>query len=320
MTDIRPFDWRDIALLRRLGDRGACPNAQMAYTRGVHVLQNALLDVFTPNRHVITLVVRTEGSEPAEAIGQCVRFNGRPNAHMTFISPTEALGERSGMSLLEGLASAAGKLGAHHLVADVDEDSPAFEGLRRAGFAIYARQRVWVLKSAEGVGKDALADSWRLETSRDILVAHALYGNLVPALVQSVELPPEYTGRNLVYWSGGEILGYLDLEQGPLGTWIQPYFHPAGERFDELMAGFVAQTHRHRKWPLYVCVRSYQSWMGRILDRMGFEPCADQAVMVKRLTVRLRAPERVAAPNLEGRYPETSVPYAGVHVNKERPA
>ena len=304
---IRPFDWRDVALLYRVRDRGLCTDSQLSFTRGANALQHALLDVFSPGKTTLTLVARPDRKDGLAAVGQCVHYNGQLNAKLAFIGPTEALDQDSGSELLDALARAVGEHGAHNLVADIDEDSPAFERLRQAGFAIYARQRVWRFADA-AAGHGALAESaWRIEISSDDPAAQGLYHNIVPGLVQQVEPPPKHTGSNLVHWHQGELLGYLDLQRGPLGTWVQPYFHPAAEGFDALLAGFLADAARPKR-PLYVCVRSYQSWMGGPLERLGFEPCTDQAVMVKRLAVGIRKPAASRIPAVEGTYPEPTAP------------
>lgn len=308
---IRDLDWRDLRLLHRVRDRGLCPDSQLAFTRGAHAMQNVLLDPFIRGKSVITLVSR---SGDFEAVGQCIYQSDAPNARLSFFGPAEALDHDAGLLLLESLAAAVGEHGAPNLVAEVDERSEAFERLRSAGFAIYARQRIWRLdgpsdhpkKQAEPSGEGV----WRVESSRDTHAAHGLYHNIVPGLVQQVEPPPTRPGHNLVYLREGEMLGYLDIERGPLGAWIQPYFHPAVEGFQGLLGNYLRDVPRDR--PVHVCVRSYQSWMSGPLERLGLQPCVDQAVMVKRLAIGVRRPAATSLPAVEGTYPEPTAPIARI--------
>ena len=203
-----------------------------------------------------------------------------------------------------------GEHGAPSLIAEVDERSEAFEHLRSAGFAIYVRQRIWQLDEIEQEFESAEGDIWRLESSEDRSAAQSLYHNIVPGLVQQVEPPPTRPGHNLVYWREGELLGYLDIERGSLGTWIQPYFHPAVEGFQGLLGAYLKEVRRDR--PVYVCVRSYQSWMSRPLERLWFEPAVDQAVMVKRLAIGVRSQVASPLPAVEGTYPEPTAPIARI--------
>ncbi len=94
--------------------------------------------------------------------------------------------------------------------------------------------------------------------------------------------------------------------------WVQPYFHPAAERADDLLAGFLTQYAPQPNKPLFTCVRSYQGGLAEPLDRLGFEPHSDQAVMVKRLAVAVRHPARVPLPALEGTQPEPTAPFSPV--------
>ncbi len=305
---IRPFDWRDLALLRRVRDRGLCLDAQLAFTRGPHILGNALREALAPGRSACTLVARPEGDGIA-ALGQFVQRGEEPHAKLAFLGPVEALEQDIGGQLLDALAHVAGERGAHNLIADVDESSPAFEGLRRAGFAIYARQRVWRLADQ----REALTPPdavWRMEAPHDGHAIRSLYLNLVPGLVQQVEPSPSRTAGGLVYWREGELLGYLDVERGPRGIWVHPYFHPAVEHIERLLAGLLALLHPEDRRPLFVCVRSYQSWLNDPLARLGFEPWVDQAVMVKRLTAAVRRPALAALPAIEGTRPEPTAPFS----------
>jgi len=45
--------------------------------------------------------------------------------------------------LIEHLTAQAGEWQAFHVIAEVDETSEVFIALRKAGFAVYAWQRVW---------------------------------------------------------------------------------------------------------------------------------------------------------------------------------
>jgi hypothetical protein len=306
LSVIRPFDWRDLALLYRVRDRGLCTDAELAFTRGVNALQHALLDVFTPGKTTITLVARPKRRDGEAAVGQCVLRNGQPNARLSFVGPASALDHESGPELLEALARSAGEHGAHNLVADVEEASPAFESLRHSGFAIYARQRIWSIDGAAVEG-EAGENVWRSESAADEAAAQGLYLNLVPGLVQQVEPPPRRSGHNQVLWQEGQLMGYLEVLRGPLGTWVQPYVHPAAQSFDRLLAGFLASDPSPSR-PLYLCVRSYQSWMGGPLEHLGFVPIADQAVMVKRLAALVRRPVASTLPAGERTYPEPSAP------------
>jgi hypothetical protein len=307
---IRTADWRDLSLIHKVRNSGLCLDSQLAYTRGPSNFQSTVLDLLTPGRSAQTLVDRPSSKNGPSAMGQIVHRMGYPQARITYIGPEEAVTNTSGLALLDELSHAAGERGAHHLIAEVDETSAMFERLREAGFAIYARQRVWHLNKIPKQPGSAEDTSWRPAKSSDEPTISHLYINIVPALVQQVEQPPSVSRGDLTHSLDGDVLGYLDIERGARGVWVQPYLHPAAENVDELLSGFLDGYSDTRRRPLYFAVRSYEGWVGHGLERLGFEVCSDQAVMVKRLAALIRHPARAAIPAVEGTRPEPTTPFA----------
>jgi hypothetical protein len=305
---VRPLDWRDLPALHRVRSRGLCLHAEVAYTRGPQTLQTALLDMLTPGRLTHTLVAPGLDDERT-AIGQILQREPSAPARLVFFGPAEALAQANGARLLDALCQAAGQGGAHNLIADVDEHGPAFECLRAAGFAIYARQRIWRRAPTETPTARRSGSLWRPEGAADAPAIQALLANLVPGLVQQVETSPNRLRRGYVYRDDDELRGYLDVERGALGIWLQPYLHPAVETIDPLLAALVREVDHQAGRPLFLCVRSYQGWMSGPLTRFQFEPVSDQAVMVRRLAAAVRATERARRPALEGT-PEPTAPIA----------
>ncbi len=201
--------------------------------------------------------------------------------------------------------------GAHNLIAEVDEDQPAFECLRRAGFAVYARQQIWRWEGTPSPEQE-VDDVWRSEVPGDGEAIAWLVANLVPGLVLQVEAAPGRSRRGLLHWAEGELRAYLDLERGPRGVWAQPYIHPAVEAIDMLLAAFLRRSAESDR-PVYLCLRSYQGWMVGALVRLGFERVAEQAVMVRRLAATVRRAVPAPLPALDGRRVEPTTPFAGMH-------
>jgi hypothetical protein len=316
---IRSFDWRDLPLLHRIRDRGLCLDSQLAFTRGPNVLQYALLDMLGPGRTAHTFVGRPGGQA---SIAQVLLPPGRNVAHIAFVSPAEMLEHSQGAEMLEAMARAGAEHGAHGLIAEVDEHSPAFESLRRFGFAIYSRQRIWRLSADSEAPAPAPEPAteehtvlWRPAAPADEPAINSLYLNLVPALVQQVEPPPIRHGHDMVHWHQAELLGYLSFDGGPRGIWIQPYFHPGAEDPDRLLGTLLSDLEDRRQRPLYVCVRSYQSWMTAPLHALGFEALTDQAVMVKRLAVSVRQPQLAVLPALEASLPKPTAPLTRIETD-----
>jgi hypothetical protein len=267
-----------------------------------------LVDLVTPGRTAFTFVVRPDEKDQGAAIGQIHHRTGDSQAKLAFIGPEDAFSNSNGTHLLDALAQAAGQRGAHHMIAEVDELNPAFETLRQAGYAIYARQRIWRLEAIAREKPSDIKMAWRSFDRSDEMAITQLYHNIVPALVQQVELPPHQDKGDFVHYAEEELHGYLDIESGPRGVWIHPYFHPAAEAFNELITTFLDGYSDSRKRPLYLSMRSYQGWMAHGLEKLGFKVCSDQAVMVKRLAAMLRHPARSRIRAVESSHPEPTTP------------
>ncbi|MGD8814130.1 MAG: hypothetical protein PVI78_06595 [Anaerolineales bacterium] len=313
---IRPFDWRDLMLLHRVRKHGICLDAQMGFTRGPNTLWNALMEIVPTGRSVCTLVYRPEDKHERAAIGQISHRPDEPHARVAFIGPAGALSSDNSIHLLDALVEAAGVSGAHHLIAEVKEESRAFENLRRAGFSIFARQRIWRLNENLDEGGDAAKDTWRGIRDDDHPAVQMLYHSLVPPLVQQIEPPPSNQRGCLVHCRDGEMLGYLQVLSGPLGTWAQPFLHPAVEASEYLLRKAISQSLKDGTRPLSVCVRSYHGWMNAILERVGFDLWQDQAVMVKHLAATVRKPALARLRPLEGTRPEPTAPFVRIEDTK----
>jgi hypothetical protein len=302
---IRPFDWRDVSLVKQLSDQGICLDSVTRLTRGTQPLQNALLAYLMPGTGAPTLIWKDNGRA---AFGQLRHRPGEEQARALFIAPAWSEEADGWLPLVEQLAVEAGGRGGHNLLAEVDEISREFEALRMAGFAIYARQSAWKLAGEISAGAPAL--SLRAAVSADSISISTLYSNVVPRLIQQVEPPPR-PGHGYVLQREDELIAFLDVRRGPLGIWMEPHVHPEADALSAEMLNaalwMLANSNRAGR-PVYVCVRRYQDWWQDILQGAGFECLGSQAVMVKRLAVRVAEPVLKPLPALEGNPVTTTTP------------
>jgi hypothetical protein len=306
--DVRLLDWRDLPGLHSQKDNSIFLDTALVLTRGPLLIPGALLSYLAPSMGVITCVADGRKAGEPSIIGQFIHLSGSPFAHLTFLTPDAALDSPVVLELLDYMVALAGERGALRLLADVDERSEAFEAMRRNSFAIFSRQRVWRL-TGQYSGKSG-ATSWRSATSRDSIPIRSLYNNVVPGLVQQVEPFVSQPPRGLVYYQDGELVAYVELKYGHRGIWAQPFVHPDAEGvtpyFIELMYRIPSRYSR----PVYVCVRSYQSWLETAIEELGAEVGPRQAVMVKHLSSPQKVMRNLAYPALEGSQPEVTAPIA----------
>jgi hypothetical protein len=111
-----------------------------------------------------------------------------------------------------------------------------------------------------------------------------------------------------VYYQGDDLIAYIELKYGHRGIWGQPFVHPDAEDIPDRFIDLLQHLPYRGSRPLYLCVRSYQSWLEPAIENLGADPGPLQAVMVKYLAVPQKAARMFALPALEGGHPEVSAP------------
>lgn len=301
---IRPFTLRDLALVHRLSEYAVALHTELALTHNPHPVRDALVGMVGGDYP--TLVWKSDERDAAGFI-QLQVHEESPHARIFFVGATpppggttppipgvaaeaNQNGEQAGrelnttvwLALLDQAVAEIGRRGIHSLVAEVNEAGDELPVLRQAGFAVYTRQDIWVLENVnnkESAPSKILlqrqpADDWDIQL---------LYANIVPRLVQMVEpLPPLHSGEGWVLREEGELTAFIHIHRGALASWLRLFIHPHAEsRVDEIVAAAWQKAKPEVAYPVFCCVRRYQSWLQGALNRAGFAFWGSQAVMVK---------------------------------------
>jgi hypothetical protein len=297
----RPFDWRDLSALNRYRQTSVFLDSALLLTRGPMLVPTVLFSYLAPEMGVFTCVA--DG-----AMGQFIHGSGAQVAQLTFLAPVSALESRVTSTLLEYMMALACKQGALRLLADADEETQAFEALRKSGFAIFTRQRIWKLKIQPSTTK--VSSSWRTAVSQDLIAIRSLYNNLAPGMVQQAEPYVVKRPRGMVYYQQGDLLGYVELRAGHRGIWVQPFIHPNTLEMPARLTELYRSISNRYSQPVYVCIRSFQSWLEVEIEKMGAQASPQQAVLVKHLAIAQKALRPLTLPALEGGQPEITAPVA----------
>lgn len=282
------FAWYDLWTLYRHRAEAQCLDTTLALTRGSPVGAWSMLEHLRLDRGITTCVRRSsDGAVPL--IGQIRYAAGLPNARVAFVLPARGAEVENLPALLDRLAQHAGENGSHALLAEVEESSPVFEALRRAGFNVFTWQRVWRFYEPRH-DPDAPAIAWELSSELDHLSVRNLFHTLLPPLAQSAEPLPENLAEGWVYTQQQELLGYAAPVYGPRGIVVQPLLHPAVEDVPALLRGLISALPLQLGRPVYIVVRAYQSWLEKALENLGAESGERQAVLVRHLTAMARKP------------------------------
>ena len=175
--------------------------------------------------------------------------------------------------------------------------------MRKAGFATYARQRIW------GWDKDssntARERRWRIAQFGDLPRLQALYRQVVSEFIAQIE--PLNGGSSLpalAYYDGNELIGFASVRYGAHGIWVKPFLRPDVDGVDQLVLDLISDVPDRRTRPLYLCVRAYQPHLEPALEALGATPSEGQTVMVKHMAAHHKLRETFKLPNLNGQ-PET---------------
>ncbi len=261
-------------------------------------LAGMLTRLRSSNEFFTAIAPAADGARPL--IGQVSYHGGEKCARLTYLMPLDEISSPVLPALMEALAWQAGDWGAFHLLAEVEERSPAFERLRAAGFSTYARQRVWRLEAAlTGLSE---ATPWRAAASLDEQAVRNLHAQMIPPLVQAAEPLNLHLSRGLVVHQKGELAAYVEVTGGPAGIYLQLLIHPDAADAPTLLASLIARLHPTPKRPVYAAVRSYEAWLEPLLEDFGAGVGPRQALLVRHLANAARVMQALPRLNvLEGR-------------------
>ena len=309
---IRPFDIRDLALVHRLREYGVSLHTKSALTDSFRPLRGAVVNMLVGGEFP-TYIWKAKAGGAAGFIQLYVEDSGQQarilylsstpgsNGHSAEI-PTEVdnhdnnqphLDENVWLPLLDQAVIEAGNRGIHSLVAEVNEIGPELPILRRAGFAVYTRQDIWIFTNHEEI-KQRKSDIELIPCGpNDEWDIQLLYANTVPRLVQLAEpIPPESQhNTGWVLRENDELSAYVYIYEGDAATWLGLIIHPnADARVDDIVTAALRIKRLKTSLPVYCCIRRYQSWIQSALQQLNFTFWGSQAVMVKHTVHHTKKP------------------------------
>ncbi len=294
---IRPLAFFDLPYLYSFRDQAVGLDTARTLTRGNPLGAVGLFAYVNPARHIYSAIAN--GREDC-VLGGVIHSRKETFAKLLYLAPSSQLDHPDLPALIESLSAQAGTWGAFHVLAEVDETSEAFVALRKAGFSVYAWQRMWDVSALTGAGGPF---PWTRAKSVNVSAVQSLYYQIVPPLLQPVEPPPKKASGWMCN-AGGRC--YVSVTHGVYGMVLSPLIHPEATDVGAKLACLINKLPDRRNRPVYLCVRSYQAWLEPVLADLGAQAGDRQAVMVKHL-VRMVKDEQTA----------TAVP-AGVSVQPSR--
>ena len=271
---IRPLAILDLPQLYRFREEAIGLDTARTLTRGNPLSAARLLAYMNPARHVYSAIAN---GEHESVLGGVIHSRDETFARLLYLAPSSQLTHPDLPALIENLSAQAGAWGAFHVLAEVDETGDAFVPLRKAGFSVYAWQRMWEIseKTESTSGFD-----WTRVRSIHLPAMQSLFQQIVPPLLHPIEPQPKL-GIGWISNDGAKC--YVSVTHGVYGIVLMPLIHPEAADVGTKLAALISNLPDRRNRPVYVCVRSYQAWLEPVLADLGAQAAARQAVMVKHL-------------------------------------
>ena len=128
---IRPLDLRDLPHLYRLRSDTISLDSARTLTRGNPLGAVGLMAYVNPARHIYASIADGNG---VSLLGGIIHTRGESFAKLLYLAPSSRLDHPDLPALIDNLSAEAGGWGAFHVLAEVNEVSSAFDGLRKSGF------------------------------------------------------------------------------------------------------------------------------------------------------------------------------------------
>ncbi len=272
---IRPLDFLDIPTIARYRNDVLTLDSARALTRGHPLGAMGLMAYINPARHLYAAI---SNAGEVNLLGGVIHTRGETFAKLLYLAPSSQLDDRQLPALIEHLSFQVGEWQAVHVIAEVEETSDVFPALRMAGFSVYAWQRVWDVSQLEKIESSSSA-GWRRIQSMDLHAVQSLHYQIVPQLMHPVEPAP----KQAVGFVHQGLKCFANVTSGMYGIVLTPLIHPDEENVSEKILALVAGLSDRRGRAVYLNVRSYQAWLGPVLEDLGAKASARQAVMVKHL-------------------------------------
>ena len=271
---IRSLALLDLPFLYGFREEAIGLDTARTLTRGNPLGAVGLFAYVNPARHIYSAIANSENET---VFGGVIHTREETFAKLLYLAPASRLEHPELPDLIESLSAQAGEWGAFHVLAEVDETSDAFVPLRRAGFSVYAWQRMWDVSE---IAESNSGLAWTRVRSVHLPAIQSLYHQIVPPLLHPVEPQP----RNAVGWMCNEgAKCYVSVMYGVYGIVLTPLIHPEATNVSAKLTALIGNLPDRRNRPVYVCVRSYQAWLEPVLADLGARSGPRQAVMVKHL-------------------------------------
>lgn len=302
---IRTFRIQDTFLVSKLQKQGVALDMEERLLHPRSPLRATLVSNLFPATPGVTTYILDNGEKTAPSLVQARVRPGRPEQEVIFLSPTLLKGNGTSaiwQRLLNHLCVEAGRKGYQRIYARLKTDSDEAKIFNHVGFTPYTEEMIFRLSETPVFPSLKLSLNIRRQTPADSWSLQRLYAIVTPQAVQVAEglaqgqwqihnYPLADQGHRYGYvWEHeGEIFAVLNIHSGKNGHWFRVMIHPdVRDKITDLCVAGLNLLSNPKNRPIYCSLRTYQSELASQIGEYGFEPFAQQQLLVKHNTVRAR--------------------------------
>lgn len=255
--------------------------------RGVQpAMLNATLELIYPKHSSFTATLESEQTLP-HSIGQ-VEVEGEA-ARLIFTFPAEKNIIQDVCALIEGLGGRAGAMGAHYLIAAVQETSPLHYALCQCCYRPLYSQKFWKVDT-EKIAKPSADYHWQSSSAQDLIAIQTFLKACLPKIVQPIwQLKPQRYPDYLLY-SNSELSGMASIHRHGDTTFLYPLLLADFPSNSQALSSLVRKVHTPN---VFMVIPSFQNFLEREQTALKAVTVLKQTVMVKYFVIHQKAVQEV---------------------------
>jgi hypothetical protein len=245
-------------------------------------IMDATLQVIYPKHTYFTGALENEQTAHA-CIGQ-IQIEDE-SSRLIFIYPGEKNIVQELCDLIEGLGVRAGAMGAHYLLAAVEESNPLHFALCQCCYHALFTQKYWRIDPFDRSSQSS-AIRWQPSSSQDLIAIQSLIRACVPTLVQPIWRLKPQRFPDLVYRTSSGLDGMASIHRYGDSSFIYPLIHPNCSKPTETLAALISQGHSIEN---YLLIPSFQNFLEKAQTQLKAVAILKQTMMVKYFVIHQKA-------------------------------
>lgn len=273
--------------------------------RGIQpAVLNATLELINPKHPSFTAILESEQSPP-HSIGQ-VAVEGEA-ARLIFTFPAEKNIVRDVCALIEGLGGRAGAMGAHFMVAAVQETSPLHYALCQCCYRPLYSQKFWKV-DVNRLSKPSAALRWQPSSAQDTIAIQSFLKTCLPKIIQPIWQLISLQYPDYLLFLNSELCGLANMRQYGNSKFLYPLFLPNYPSYGQALSSLVCKV---RTADVFINIPSFQSFLEREQTFLKAVTVLKQTVMVRYFVIRQKAAQEAEeSVRVKGRMRKPSTPIA----------